>query len=203
MIGFDIDEVIYPWIEMFRAFVSRSDIQDLVKYPPPTKWSFWDEWGLTEEQFNKEFDAFISVGSFLIGDPNDGMVDYILNISEKEPVALVTARGFFRGLPSSSEQDAKQDTIAWLNHQGLGNLPIYFTDNKASLKLDILVDDAPHQLEAAREAGITGIAMDHPHNQTWDGLRAHTVQELSALIDTVLWQKRQHGSQSSVPSPVY
>lgn len=202
-IGIDIDEVLFPFIKQFRKFTANKLNRPMDSFPDPLQWSFWDEWGITKEDFYMLFAGFIRNDGFLNCDPIDGTIRMVEEIASRNKVTFVTARGFFDGMTDYEAAYSKFQTIEWLHDVGLSTYPIVFTNHKNILKLDIHVDDAVHHLTECRLSGIFPICMDASHNIEWDGPRAKTPTDVVKLISDYTWQKQALGSLLKEPSLLY
>ena len=111
-----------------------------------------------------------------------------------EAVRAWHERGHWIHVTSHRRIQCHPATARWLDSIGLPYDDLYCSFDKVTrcieLGIDVLVDDSPVNLAAAREAGIIAATLIHPWNEEFaaeDGvLGANTWPELRELVDAAL-----------------
>jgi uncharacterized HAD superfamily protein len=127
--------------------------------------------------------------------------DENIETAEPYPDAVETVRawhaeGHWIHITSHRAERTRKATEKWLDRIGMPYDDLHCSWDKITrcveLKIDVLVDDSPVNLEAAREHGIVGATIIHPWNRElidgrtiiggdgWRDLRAHLEPLLSA-----------------------
>lgn len=151
-IGVDCDNVIYPFADIFRLYCEDVMGRHL---PTPTVWNFEKEWDLSIERFHRLLRRGHDRGIvFSLGAPPKTAIDVLGELRHAHEVVIVTARPAY----------SKRATLAWLDHWEIPRDDLVFADDKAAVDIDVLIDDSPLQIEAARAAGKVGIVFDQPWN---------------------------------------
>lgn len=89
--------------------------------------------------------------------------------------------------PHAKSLYSERDKKAWVLH----HLPFFdpkkitMTHFKHLYVCDVLLDDRPSTLEKIKKTGRTGVCMDQPWNQKYEGKRVHTWKEFLQLISTL------------------
>ena len=164
-IGVDLDGVIYDLVGALERQLRRRgvEVEDL---PAPTKYHFYEQWGMDRETFYKEIEYGVCVGDlYWKGDP---IVDSKYSIdhlrSKGHEVVLITHR-----LTEGCESHIRLATYSWLAHHRIHHDDLIFTHDKTIHGLDALLDDCTENLCNARDAGIQAIGFWQPWNQDWTG----------------------------------
>ena len=149
------------------------------------------DWGITRlrpEQLQCCIDETHSEAAILAGRPYPGAV---------ETVNAWHAAGHFIHITSHRADATHDATARWLDQIGLAHDELYCSFDKiarcAEIRIDVLIDDSPINLQAALEAGITPATIVHPwnkdvvedeqilHAEDWAGLAAALEAALEPL----------------------
>ncbi len=192
-VGFDVDEVLYPWCRAFAHYLQTEEGWAPERTPTPTTWDFQHEWGMADR------DEFLTLAgraarSGLLhswGQPLDGAVDVTQRLlAEGHTVHIVTARG--RGRDDATWTATK----AWLDEHGIGYTTLDFAEDKTSVPTDIYLDDKIENVDAITAAGAVGVVMDAPHNQvpdrTYVRTRVRSLEEYGSLVDWLADYYEEH-----------
>jgi len=121
------------------------------------------DWGITRlrpEQLQCCIDETHSEAAILAGRPYPGAV---------ETVNAWHAAGHFIHITSHRADATHDATARWLNQIGLAHDELYCSFDKiarcAEIRIDVLIDDSPINLQRALEAGITPATILHPWNR--------------------------------------
>lgn len=149
------------------------------------------DWGITRlrpEQLQCCIDETHTEAAILAGRPYPGAV---------ETINAWHAAGHFVHITSHRADSTYDATARWLEQIGLRHDELYCSFDKISraseIKIDVLIDDSPINLQAALEAGITPATIVHPwnkdvvedeqilHAEDWAGLAAALEAALEPL----------------------
>ena len=119
--------------------------------------------------------------------------------SEPYPGAVETVRGWheaghFIHITSHRAADSSDATGRWLDRIGLPYDELYCSYDKVSrceeIGIELLIDDSPHNLRRAIDAGIAGATLLHPWNRELaeeeDIVAAEDWHELARRLEPVL-----------------
>jgi 5'(3')-deoxyribonucleotidase len=169
----DLDGCLYNWVESLRQEVFLNAIRDM---PEPTKWEFWDEWGLTYEEFKAVFTLGVNAGRiFARGEPAQGGVVVLQSLRQDGHTIHIVSN---RSIGSRS----LTNTAGWIREWGVPYDTFTLAADKTIIKTDIAIDDCTDNLIALRKAGTRAICFDHPWNQDWNGERVSTWMEFYKLV---------------------
>lgn len=73
-------------------------------------------------------------------------------------------------------------TVRWLDHHGIPYRDLCFMGEKDQVGADVYVDDAPHNIERLRSAGLDAICFGNSTNRTVAAPRAQSWPEAVAMI---------------------
>lgn len=157
-VGFDIDDVLYPWYDMAHRAMLRAGVTNGVE---PTTWSPFDEYGITREQWEEILgNATLDGSLFLHGKPMKGALQAVNVLhSAGHSIHLITSRGY---LPAGAVAQAQ--TAIWLATHGFKYDSLHFTTEKSSVSVDTMVDDVERNLVGLAENGVVGFLLDRPWN---------------------------------------
>jgi uncharacterized HAD superfamily protein len=110
--------------------------------------------------------------------------------------------GHFIHITSHRDPRAHDATERWLHAIGLGFDELYCSFDKVTrceeLGIDLLIDDSPHNLQAAIERGIRAATIVHPWNEdvcdTEDVVGAQDWAELARKLEPVLAGRAHHAT---------
>lgn len=183
VLGVDLDGVCADWGAGFRALAARHLGIEEDALPPAHTWEM-TEWGLeegaidelfrisvTQERLFRHLPAYDRVGEVLTQLSHDGV-----------HIRIVTHR---LALPGA-HANTVHDTVEWLEEHGIPYWDLCFLGRKSDLNLDLLIDDAPHNIASLREAGRNVLVMDQPYNRHLGGPRAMNWTEVDAHVRSLL-----------------
>jgi uncharacterized HAD superfamily protein len=145
-------------------------------------------WGITRlkpQQLQVCIDDTHQEAAILAGDPYEGAV---------ETVNAWHDAGHFIHITSHRAEDCHQATADWLDQIGLRHHDLHCSYDKVArcqeLRIDVLIDDSPVNIQHALEAGMAAATIRHPWNdevcETEDVVSASTWTELRAKLAPLL-----------------
>lgn len=152
-IGVDLDEVVYPFVSVFRRWlVEERGIRTAEECPFPTHWGFFKEWGMTTDTFMEEFVAGIHAGYiFHTGEPIPGSIEGLHQLAERgHELIFITARHI-----PGAESEARRATLKWLASCDIALSGLCISDDKGALQTDIFLEDAEHNYDSLEADGET------------------------------------------------
>lgn len=160
-IGIDLDGVCYPFEEAIRYHLLTATGIAGEHMPAPTQWHFYEEWGLTVEEFNRHcHDAANLNNLFLEHNPYPGVADALQTIhAVGHTIHVITARDY--GLPGV----AQQQTVQWLRRHGIPFDTITFSRDKTVVRTDWYIDDNTNNVIDVHATGANAVIMDQPWNR--------------------------------------
>ena len=162
-IGLDCDGVIYNFVDTLRQWIHESTGKRLESMPDANTWNFFsDQWGLSFEEYKNATIAGIDAGYiFGQGKPIDGAIEAIRSLSHDYEIIIVTSRSGF-GL---RYEQCRLNTIKWLLEHDIWFDGLIFAEDKTNRGIDILLDDAPHQIGNAVAVDERVVVFDQLWNQ--------------------------------------
>jgi len=161
-VGVDLDGVTYDFVASYKRFAEIVAGHELAY---PSEWNFFNnQWGWSTKKYLSVFaDAVMEGNVFWRGAPIEGAKEGIARLRELgHEVIIVTHRDH----PDQKVADAmKRATLYWLQNHDIQVDGILFKGVKTNLGIDIIVDDAPHNIAAAIDADEWVITFDQPWNQ--------------------------------------
>lgn len=175
-VGLDIDGVLYDFAGAFREYCQNRMNKDL---PPATKWDFYHEWGMSDEQFQEWLaDATKDMRLFLWNGPmNKVREGWDLLKSMDIKIHILTHR----------HSDAYSQTVTWLERYHLLPDGLHFGSNKSILKhiangpCAALDDHVPFYDDYVK-SNIPAFLLDQPWNRHKDAIRVSNLVEFARLI---------------------
>jgi 5'-nucleotidase len=176
VLGVDIDGVLADYDGAMRDHTSKFMSVPRESIPQTNEWSLVRSgWPFESEQhfLDTHRRAVTEKRMFLTMDPIDGAADALKHLSDLEVhIRIIT----FRLVVKGAHQTAVADTAAFLDLHNIPYRDLCFLKDKAALagETDLLIDDAPHNVDAVRQASGLDAAMvfDQPYNRQVEGLRA-------------------------------
>lgn len=177
-VAIDLDGVVYPFAQEFYKFCSKAlDTNDL---PAATRWHFYEDWGLTEEEYLHLLHEASNAGVFVNGEPPVGAQAAWNAISAMgAKIHVITAR----------PPESWADTTWWLDQWKLRADALHFTEDKwlfAYMLGDgkgMLLDDSPKYLQSLDQYdGVIPVVYDQPWNRDVDFLRVNTLMGFARLV---------------------
>lgn len=183
VLGVDLDGVCADWATGFRAIAARHLGVDPGELPPANTWEM-AEWGIDAERLDELFHLAVSEERIFRHLPVYDRVGEVLRGLSHEGVhiRIVTHR---LALPGAHARTV-HDTVEWLEEAGIPYWDLCFLGRKSDLAVDLLIDDAPHNVASLRAAGRAVLVMDQPYNRHLGGPRAHNWTEIDAHVRALL-----------------
>lgn len=189
-IGIDADGVLYPFEDGLRTYLVDFVGMDPQQLCSITRWHFYEEWGLSREQFKEYYTDAINVGVlFANPGPYEGTREGLLRLIEAgHTLHVVTARGD-TGHPGQAEGM----TRFWLAMHLPPISSLTFSADKTVVKADVFLEDKIENYDALDAAGVRAYLMNRPWNEQVDERRR--VADMGEFVDEVLslnvWAGRQ------------
>lgn len=181
-VGVDIDGVLADYAASMRSAARDLGI-DVIGTDDPTVWT------MIEPGWFSEAEDWKACHEVITGD-----VQNMSLLDSSAPAALcrlratghriviVTARVAPPGA-AYVNADVQAATRAWLASHQIPHDDLAFTGEfKTGLDLDVLVDDAPHNIERHQAAGERVVSLDHAYNRCLPGERVSSLAELADLL---------------------
>lgn len=186
-VGIDIDGVLADYTGALRTVAPSLGIE-LDGSVPPRYWSMqepgWfsnrDDWKLCHAAALREADTFDPIGGFpYIADQTNRLRE------AGHLVVILTAREAPPWQDEYGDDLVQRFTLDWLKAHSVTYDELRFDGTKTGHQLDVLLDDAPHNITEYQDAGERVVVFDQPYNRHLAGERAGS---LSEFVDLVLGQ---------------
>jgi hypothetical protein len=176
-VGVDLDGVCYDFAGGLRRYLGLS----LEEAPEPTRWEFYEDWGLALDDFLIHCHAGVNAGwLFWVGDPFPGTREALVRLRNAGHTIVIITDRFF-GDTGASERATRQ----WLDNHDLPYDEIHFTSDKTTVSVDYMVDDKFSNYEAMFNSGVRSYLLDRPWNYEY-AAALHRLSSLSEYVDIVL-----------------
>jgi 5'(3')-deoxyribonucleotidase len=179
ILGIDCDSVLFPFSEHFVPFAENKLLRQL-EYP--TKFKMYERWGITEEKWNELYQEFIENNELLINKPYPQTVETLQALHDRGHKILIITHRIFPGFSRSLREKMVTDTIEWLEGNNLYFDDLLFMKDKYLVRVDILFDDAIHNLEKVILPTIP-VAIEQPWNTEWKGYKIPKFSNSLDLVD--------------------
>ncbi|MFA9429134.1 hypothetical protein [Egicoccus sp. AB-alg2] len=195
VLGVDLDGVCADYEGAFRASVVRHFGRHPDQLPPQTVMDAYSQWGLTFEEFEQAHKkAVLEDRMFRHMDPLPGVSEALWRLSDAGVwIRIITHRLLFNWAHESSAAD----TAFWLDQHNIPYRDLCFIGDKPNVGADLYVDDSPSNVLALRGAGRAVIVFDQPYNRDLPSPRAHTWDDVVALVEAEFDARSRH-----VPLPL-
>ena len=161
----DIDDVVTPWFESVDEGC-REAWDPEGKLGPCRRWSMWEHYGRTQEEWGSIVESRIAHGLYTTLDPIPGAVEAVNRLRWfGHRVHMVTARGFM-----ANSENIRRWTPEYLQRFGAGYDTLTFAKDKVKaqaalgLEFDYAIDDGGHNYDALHAAGVPTWLCAAPHN---------------------------------------
>ena len=174
-VGIDLDGVCYDFADSVREYLCAvAQTHRYSNCPEPTRWEFYEDWGLGLGEFLDNCHAGVDSGViFTYGDPHPNVAEAFHRIKAGgHTIHIVTDRSF--GTKGASEAA----TRAWLDAHGLPFDSLTFTADKTVVRLDTMVDDKLANYYALQTAGVDAWLLTRAWNQQDKTIRQRVVDLL-------------------------
>jgi 5'-nucleotidase len=179
ILGVDLDGVCADYTAGIRRVVADERGISPDDLPAERSWGF-EEWGLGDGEFERIHHKAVSELHLLRDLPAiEGCADALWRLSDAGIwIRIITHRLYVNW----GHQVAVSDTVAWLDQARIPYRDLCFLGTKPQVEADAYIDDAPHNVEALRQAGNAVIVFDQPYNRDLPGPRARTWSELEEQV---------------------
>ena len=179
-IGVDLDGVCYDFAGALRRFLHAVRRRPLASMPPPSCWAFYDaDWGMSEAEFLAACDEAVDTGHLFWSGAMWPDTDWALHslADAGHRLHIVTDRSFGRS------GVAKQATKCWLERSGLPFDSLTITADKASVPVDVFIDDRCENYDSLDVAGRHPYLFTRPWNADHPGRRVATWADFLAVAE--------------------
>ena len=115
-------------------------------------------------------------------EPLPGAKDFITALANHcYEICIVTAQPTWQAKKATFEWLVRNDILNMVHHVAIIEPNMGLEMGKSHIKVDILLEDAPHHLEAANMAGIITVCYDQPWNQ--DAVSDYRVKHYDEFLD--------------------
>ncbi len=187
-IALDCDDVLVPCIELAMQIQNKK-----LKFNPPMTLDEIKCWSPAGVRSDCILDCFSQPSFFKKQKPYDGAQDFVRKLCEKAEVYIMTAvpvcaMGIRAEMINKYFPEISDDHII-------------LTKSKDLVNIDVLLDDAPHNI--LNSSAAFPVVMKRPWNNNLSGmLSVNTYDEFLILIDTILNRFDEVEVDSSVPNIV-
>lgn len=186
ILGVDLDNVTADYTAGIAQFMHEEYGWSEEDTPPPTDYDFIKAkgWPFADRaDFLQKHQEFVDRGGLLGLKVMEGASETLhALVAEGVKIRVIT----HRLLRNGTYTQVMSDTGRWLDAHRIPFHEICFTGLKASINVDLLVDDAPENISAVRAAGMPVAVFDQPYNQQFDGLRVHNWEEVGSLVRNMM-----------------
>jgi uncharacterized HAD superfamily protein len=184
-VGFDIDDVLFPWYARVHQACLEAGITNDVE---PTTWRPYEEYGITQEEWIAALDVVTTKGNlYLSTGPDEDAARALRSlVFDGHEIHLVTARGIL-----GHSRLIKRHTVRWLERYGIPYKSLTFTRDKGGAarfkELDFFIDDNVQNWLDVGSTNTASYLLDRPWNQELpsamlDEFRVRSVQEYVDII---------------------
>jgi 5'-nucleotidase len=178
ILGVDLDGVCGDYVASLRTVVAAERDVDPATLTSDVTWDF-ASWGLDREGFLEMHRKAVDGGMFATMPMIAGASEALWRLSNAEVwIRIITHRLIMNGV----HHTVTTDTVLWLERNGIPYRDLCFIGAKSDVGAHCYIDDAPHNIEALRQAGNTVIIFDQPYNRHLPGLRAASWEEAEQLV---------------------
>jgi len=180
VLGVDLDGVVADFTAGFRPIVAEELGVEAASLGDARSWEL-SEWGIADKERLDELfrAAVVDHRLFRKLAPIPGAAEVLQGLSQDGVhIRIVTHRIVLSGAHAITVHD----TVEWLDEYGIPYWDLCFLGRKSDLALDLLIDDAPHNVESLRAAGREILVMDQPYNRHVGGPRAMDWHDVDAYV---------------------
>ncbi len=169
-LGLDLDGVTGDYEYALREFSARTTGRSVSDYPPPAHWDMVASgWFDTTQHFLDTHAAAVNDGMFATMEAMPGASKALHELSDEGVRIRVITH---RLLQPGAHRRVVSDTVEFLDTADTPYSDLCFVSNKTTVGCDVLLDDAPHNVLAARAAGVPTIVFDQLYNRELPAPRA-------------------------------
>lgn len=180
VLGVDLDNVTAKYTDALRDFMIKKG-HDANSMPEPAHYSFVDSgWPFTDiEDYLNHHHEFVAKGGFLSVDPMENASEVLHSlIKEGVRIRIIT----HRILRDGNHYDSISYTAKWLD---LHNIPYHdfcVISEKSAVGVNLLIDDAPSNIESVRAHGGYVAVYDQLYNRHLDGPRVRDWNDIYTFV---------------------
>lgn len=178
VLGVDLDEVVFRYIEGLRQVLHTSGV-----VPPsgePKSYNMSEAgWFTSREEFCKAHGEAVEDGLYLKLDLIEGASEKLWDLSDSGyQITIITSRFVNPG----QHQKVVSQTVEALEKSRIPYSNISFLDNKVLQFADAYIDDSPTNLQGLSEAGRLVIRKEMAYNLDSPGIRATSWSEIREIL---------------------
>lgn len=180
IIGVDLDGVCGDFYGIMRKYYADYAEIPLEELPEADSFNL-NNWGIYERQQYEDFHRFAVTQKNLFQDMPmiKGARKYIKKLSDEgHRICIVTHRLCIKYF----HKEATIQTVEWLEKKGIPFWDLCFLKNKASINVDIFIEDTPHNIIDLRKSGTYTICFANNTNIKVDSPRASDWEQVYKLI---------------------
>lgn len=177
-LGIDLDGVVFDFERGILEYARRAGFISRLPESPQTNYSFTGSGApfQNETHYDATHESFTASFGYYDLPIIPGAIEGIAGLLQHGvDLVFVTARGSDIG--SEYVNRLKDDTKRALERRALGEIPLIFSSNKHDW-VEVLVDDAPHNIEEMRANNLSGIVFDQAYNRHVPGHRIFSLEQL-------------------------
>lgn len=186
ILGVDLDNVTADYTAGIAQFMHEEYGWREEDTPPPTDYDFIKAagWPFADRaDFLQKHQEFVDRGGLLGLKVMEGASETLhALVAEGVKIRVIT----HRLLRNGTYTQVMSDTGRWLDAHHIPFHEICFTGLKASINVNLLIDDAPENISAVRAAGMPVAVFDQSYNQQFDGLRVRNWEEVGNLVRNMM-----------------
>jgi hypothetical protein len=147
-----------------------------------TRWNFYEDWGLTLEEFLKHCHDGADKGFIFTGPTREGAVEAMNALHDRgHEIHIVTDRSF-----GSSPDISKLNTLDWLAGHGFKYHTITFSPDKTVVPTEIFIEDKLENYDALNANGTEVYLINRPWNTHVLPDNRRRVNTLQEFVDIIL-----------------
>lgn len=181
-IGLDLDGCIFPFTENFTEYAEEKLKR---KLPVPQSFEIAHWWNISNTRFNEIYQSFILEDGFS-NQPYEYSSEVTKELKKLDYNIFIITHRIFPEFNSAVKVKSVESTTSWLEYNNIQYDNLLFLKEKFLMNVDLLVDDAVHNLQAAVISNTIPICVDQPWNQDWKGHRISNIRELPEYLKTTL-----------------
>lgn len=180
-IGIDLDGVCYDFSGSLREYLVAHGIRFKHECPPPTRWEFYFDWGMSTDEFLTHCHRGVEAGYvFTHGGPLDEAPQAIRRLmSAGHTIHIITHRSFGKNGASESA------TRSWLDSHNFRFTSLTFAEDKTIVPTDWMIEDNLGNYDALDATACTPVLVDRAWNHIPDDARRR-VSSIGEFADLVL-----------------
>lgn len=186
-VGIDLDGVGFKFEESLLRYLQTVEH----KYSPAlptTRWTFYEDWGMSLEEFLVTCNAAADAGILFAGDVMDDFPAAVRHIRDRgNTIHIITDRSF-----GASPEVSQELTRRWLDQHNVPYDTLTFSRDKTCVPTDTFIDDRLENYDALERAGTYVCLVDRPWNQDPTRLRRRVknIWEFATLLDSWVYTSR-------------